>query len=117
MGPDRLQDLLGCVDCFVLPSEGEGFPLTLQEAFGHGLPVVTTLQPGYEHYLSQDEVLFVERSSTDVRRALRRLAADDDLRRQLSRSSRSVAERHFGFERFVAAYEQLYAEAGGRRSG
>src|SRR5207247_1449604 len=33
MTPDRLQDLLGCVDCFVLPSEGEGFPITLQEAF------------------------------------------------------------------------------------
>jgi glycosyltransferase involved in cell wall biosynthesis len=56
MSAERLDKLLSCVDCFVLPSEGEGFPLALQEAFGHGLPVVPTSQSGYEDYLSADDV-------------------------------------------------------------
>jgi D-inositol-3-phosphate glycosyltransferase len=111
MSPERLQELLGCVDCFVLPSEGEGFPLTVQEAFAQGLPVITTFQPGYEHYLSADDVLYVERDSESVRDALRRLASDEQLRRQLAERSRGVAERHFGVDRFVEAYEELYASA------
>jgi D-inositol-3-phosphate glycosyltransferase len=116
MSADRLQDLLGCVDCFALPSEGEGFPLTLQEAFGSGLPVVTTFQPGYEHYLSSDDVLSVERNSEAVRTALRRLVADDELRTRLGERARQVAARHFSVDRFVAAYEELYAEARERRA-
>jgi glycosyltransferase involved in cell wall biosynthesis len=111
MPPDRLQELLGCVDAFVLPSEGEGFPVALQEALAAGLPVVTTRQPGYEHYLSADDVLYVERDPGAVRGALRRLAADDELRVRLSERSRAAAERHFGMEGFVDAYEQIYDEA------
>jgi glycosyltransferase involved in cell wall biosynthesis len=113
MSSERLQELLGCVDCFVLPSEGEGFPLILQEAFGQGLPVVTTSQPGYEHYLSPEDVLYVDRDADAVREALRRLSADHDLRERLGERARSVAERHFGIDRFVAAYEELYAEPRG----
>jgi D-inositol-3-phosphate glycosyltransferase len=115
MSPERLQDLLRCVDCFVLPSEGEGFPVSMQEAFASGLPVVTTSQPGYEHHLTPEDVLYVERDAGAVREALRRLAGDKDLTRRLGERSRRVAERHFGLDRFVAAYEELYAEARERR--
>ena len=85
MSPERLQSLMGCVDAFVLPSEAEGFPLSLQEALANGLPVVTTRQPGYEHYLAPDDVLFVDRDAGSIREALTRLAADEDLRTQALR--------------------------------
>ena len=114
MEPERLQELLTCVDAFVLPSEGEGFPVSLQEALAVGLPVVTTMQPGYDHYLSEDDVLIVEREPTAVRAALRRLVDDRDLANRLAERSRAVARRHFGIEPFVDAYEQIYAEARGR---
>ncbi|MDP9285542.1 MAG: glycosyltransferase family 4 protein [Actinomycetota bacterium] len=114
MSAERLQELLSCVDCFVLPSEGEGFPLTLQEAFGQGLPVVTTSQPGYEYYLGPEDVLYVDRNAGAVREALRRLATDDELRRHLGERSANVAKRHFGIDRFVAAYEELYVYARGQ---
>ena len=90
--PSRLGELLHAVDAFVLPSEGEGFPLTLQEAFATGLPVVTTMQPGYEHYLDRDDVLVIERTPDSLRAALERLAGDPALqraaRRALARSRR-----------------------------
>jgi glycosyltransferase involved in cell wall biosynthesis len=112
MAPERLRDLLGCVDAFVLPSsEGEGFPLSLQEALAAGLPVVTTRHPGYEQHLGPDDALFVERDAGAVRAALLRLASDDGLRAGLARRARAAAERSFGVDRFVAAYEELYAEA------
>jgi glycosyltransferase involved in cell wall biosynthesis len=116
MDAGRVQALLRCVDAFVLPSEAEGFPLTLQEAFTAGVPVVTTMQPGYEHYETGDDVLIVERDPSSVRDALLRLVESEDLRCELSNRSLAVAERHFGVEQFVSAYEGAYEEAIRRRS-
>jgi glycosyltransferase involved in cell wall biosynthesis len=114
MEPERLQLLLSCVDAFVLPSEGEGFPISLQEALSRGLPAVTTWQAGYEHYLAHDDVLVVDRSSPSVREALLRLAGDQGLREALHERSLAASERNFGLERFVSAYEQLYDEVRSR---
>jgi glycosyltransferase involved in cell wall biosynthesis len=111
MASDRLGELLHAVDAFVLPSEGEGFPLTLQEAFAAGLPVVTTMQPGYERYLDPSDVLVIDREAGSLRAALRRLAGNPELREALAERSLVVAEDHFGLERFVSAYVELYAEA------
>ncbi len=43
-------ELYRACDLFVLPSTGEGFPLTMQEAMASGLPVVTTDDAGYDLY-------------------------------------------------------------------
>jgi D-inositol-3-phosphate glycosyltransferase len=110
MSPDRLQTLLRCVDAFVLPSEGEGIPISLQEALAAGLPVITTRQPGYEGFLSAEDALFVERDPVSVRAAIGRLAGDNELSRKLSARSLAVAGHHFGADRMVEAYEALYAE-------
>ena len=112
MEPERLQDLFRCVDAFVLPSsEGEGFPLSLQEALAAGVPAIVARHPGYDRYLGEDDVLFVPRSAEDIRAALLQLAKSEQLRQKLSERSHAVAELHFGVDRFVAAYEELYEEA------
>jgi glycosyltransferase involved in cell wall biosynthesis len=111
MSAERVQDLLECVDAVVLPSEGEGFPLALQEALAKGLPVVTTWQAGYEHYLDPDDVVVIERASRAVREALLRLVEDGGLRAALGERSRAAAERSFDVDRFVSAYEEAYEEA------
>lgn len=108
MSIDRLHALLGCVDAFVLPSEGEGLPVALQEALLAGVPAVLVHDPGYDHFLSADEVFYVDSEPTEIRNAIRRLADDTELREALARRGRHAAEREFGVERFVAAYEALY---------
>ena len=117
MSPDRLMQLLCCVDAFVLPSEAEGLPLSLQEALAAGLPVVTTHQEGYDQFLAPEDVLYVDRDPGDVRRALLRLASDRDLRASLSTRARSAAKLHFGVKAFADAYEALYEEARSAREG
>jgi D-inositol-3-phosphate glycosyltransferase len=109
--PERFRELLASVDTFVLPShEGEGFPLALQEALVTGIPCVVTPVVGYEHYLAEGDVLLVPRDPSEVRTALLRLAGDAALRRDLASRALAAGRREFGVERFVAAYEELYAE-------
>jgi D-inositol-3-phosphate glycosyltransferase len=108
--PPRFRDLLACVDAFVLPSEGEGFPLTLQEALLTGVPCVVTLAAGYDEYLRVGEVLPVRPQSGELRAALRRLIGDEALRRQLASRARGAGQREFGLDRFVESYERVYHE-------
>jgi D-inositol-3-phosphate glycosyltransferase len=109
--PRRFRELLACADAFVLPSEGEGFPLALQEALVSGVPCVVTPGPGYDHYLRDGEVLFVRREADEIRAALRRLATDDSFRSELAARSREAGSREFGVQRFVDEYEELYRDA------
>jgi glycosyltransferase involved in cell wall biosynthesis len=115
MEPDDLERLMRCVDAFVLPSKDEGFPLVMQMALRAGLPVVTTSLPGYERYLSPEDVLYVDRRPAAIREALRSLASDSTLREALGSRARTVAERHFTADAFVSAYERLYEEVVERR--
>jgi D-inositol-3-phosphate glycosyltransferase len=111
MEPERFRELLASVDAFVLPSQGEGFPLALQEALVSGIPCVVTREPGYEHYVREDEVTFVPRDGAGIRDALRRLADDEPRRLELAARARAAGAREFGLERFVDAYEEVYAAA------
>jgi glycosyltransferase involved in cell wall biosynthesis len=104
--PDRFRELLCCADAFVLPSEGEGFPLALQEALVTGLPCVVTAAPGYDHYLRDGEALFVSRTSEALREAITRVAEDKAFREELATRALGAGRREFGVARFCAAYEQ-----------
>jgi D-inositol-3-phosphate glycosyltransferase len=108
MAPERVARLLAVADAFVLPSEGEGIPLALQEAMTAGLPVVTTFPPGYARYFSTGDVLAVEPTSAAVRTALSALAGDTALAARLAERSRAVAGEHFSVDAFVTAYERAY---------
>jgi glycosyltransferase involved in cell wall biosynthesis len=109
--PQRFRELLASVDAFVLPSQGEGFPLALQEALVTGLPCVVTSGPGYEHYLRDGEAIFVRPDSSEIRQAVKRLAMDEPTRRKFATRAREAGRREFGVGRFIEQYEGLYDEA------
>jgi D-inositol-3-phosphate glycosyltransferase len=108
--PEQFRRLLAAADAFVLPSEGEGLPLTLQEALVSGIPCVVTREPGYERFLADDDVAFVPPSAEAIRAALVRLAGDPAYRRTLSGRAHATGTASFGLARFVTAYEMLYQE-------
>jgi glycosyltransferase involved in cell wall biosynthesis len=72
-----------------------------------GLPVVTTMNPGYEAYFSPEDVLAIDPDADSLRAALARLASDAALRRRLAERSAEVARRHFDPVRFLDGYEEL----------
>lgn len=75
-------------DVFVLPTHGEGFPRSLFEAMGSGLPVVTTAVGGIPHWIRHDReaVLVQPRSASSLADGLERLLTDDDLRQSVARA-------------------------------
>ena len=73
--PDRIAELYRAADFLLLPSTGEGFPLTAQEALASGLPIVLADDPAYQLYLdgAPDGVLRVERTAGALVEAMRQL--------------------------------------------
>jgi glycosyltransferase involved in cell wall biosynthesis len=51
VAPERVAQLYRAADAFLLPSRGEGFPITAQEAMASGLAVVLADEAGYRPYV------------------------------------------------------------------
>ncbi|MFC7218044.1 glycosyltransferase family 4 protein [Streptomyces polyrhachis] len=108
----ELAEVYRACDVFALPSTGEGFPLTVQEAMASGLPVVTTDDPGYAPYrLDRSRTVLLPRETAVLRRALAELAADGDRRLRMGDYSRTYAATAFDWEEHVDALLGHYQEA------
>lgn len=114
----RLDKAYAAADVFVLPSYREGFPLSVMEAMGHGLPVVTTPIRGCAEFLSPDEhALFVPAGDPqELSEAIRRLFQDRGLRERMgSANLRKVAE--FAPDEVVPRYIEILRSVVGTGRG
>lgn len=111
--PEEVARLYRAADLFVLPSQGEGFPVTAQEAISSGLPTVLTDDPAYAAQLAGAGVELIAPEPEALAAALRRLLADPTERARRSASARAHALRSFSWaasaERHEALYERLRA--------
>jgi glycosyltransferase involved in cell wall biosynthesis len=103
-------------DVFVLPSLYETFSLTSHEAAASGLPLVATHVSGVADLIGRNEAgVLVERTGSDVARALISLTGDPELRSRLGEAARKRASE-FTWNRSVdgvaALYRELAAAAG-----
>lgn len=92
-------------DAFCLPTyyRNEGQPISLLEAYGYGLPVITTLHNGIPH-IFEDRVnglAVVPKCPSDIARALEALMLDGSLRQEISANNRLLAIRRFGLRRHL----------------
>jgi glycosyltransferase involved in cell wall biosynthesis len=115
----RVAELYRAADAFVLPSRGEGFPVTVQEAMASGLPVLVGEDPSYAAVLEGAEagVTQVAAAPDALAAALGRLVADDDARARASAAAREHARRAFSWSRAAAEHERFYEQLIGRRAG
>jgi len=114
--PEEVAAVYRACDVFALPSESEGFPLTVQEAMSCGLAVVTSDDPGYAAYgLDRDRVSLVARDAAVLRDRLRGIALDHDSREEMGRYARAYAEKHFAWSEHIAALKEEYRRVCGRQ--
>jgi len=97
-------------DIFLLPSESEGFPLSIQEAMASGLPIVATNDPGYEHYdFDKKLIYFLDNpTGTSLQQAIREIIQGNNLLAAMSEYSTRYAQTNFSWQRAISQLEKIY---------
>lgn len=111
-------EILRGLDCFVLPSLGEGISNTILEAMASGLPVIATQVGGNPELVieGQTGALVQTGDPETMARALIDYASNPDQARATGRAGRAAVERRFSMEAMVGAYRRLYDRCRGTDS-
>jgi glycosyltransferase involved in cell wall biosynthesis len=99
---------------FVYPSEDEGFGLPVLEAMAAGVPVITTTGGALPEAVGDAGLLVAPGSVEELARALSRMAAEPDLRKDLVARGRSRAAE-FTWDRTARETVQVYEKAAAGR--
>jgi D-inositol-3-phosphate glycosyltransferase len=96
---EELALLYQASDVFILPSYGEGFPLSIQEAMATGLPIITSKQNNVSHLLDSPLISYIERTETDIKSAIKKIQTNAKLRQDMSDYSRTIATENYSWEK------------------
>ncbi|MDD4894006.1 MAG: glycosyltransferase family 4 protein [Candidatus Omnitrophica bacterium] len=106
------QEVLSCMDLFVLPSLKEGLGLALMEAMACGIPAVGSGVGGIKS-LIQDEInglLVRPADSRELSRAILELLKNPDKAKSLGENARIFINQNFSQDRMVSQTEGVYLE-------
>jgi glycosyltransferase involved in cell wall biosynthesis len=104
--------LFRAADIFVLPSYGEGIPLSMLEAMSYGLPVVATAVGGIPEVLVEQELGFLVKPGDvpALSSALQTLIGSGELRQTMGRLGRKRVEEFHSPARFLSELGAIYSE-------
>jgi N-acetyl-alpha-D-glucosaminyl L-malate synthase BshA len=107
---DRIEELTGAADVFLLPSELESFGLSALEAMASGVPVVGSDAGGLPEVVKHSETGFLLPVGDIEGMAARtiEILKDEQHWQALSAAARRRAAALFGAERVVGEYERFY---------
>lgn len=106
-------ELISTSDIFVLPSLMEGLPVVIMEAMALEKPVIAALVAGIPELVLDGStgLLFRPGDWSDLARCMILLAADPELRRRLTRTSRRAVEQEYDIDHCVEQLAQLFASS------
>ncbi len=105
-------------DVAVLPSQHEGFPNSVIEAMATGTPVIASAVGGIRDALTSGEtgLLIPPNDVSALETAMRTLALDPSLRRNLGVRAQVVADSRYRASSVIPRLEQLYTNILGARA-
>lgn len=108
---DDIPEVFAGSHIVVLPSYREGLPKVLIEAAACGRAVVTSDAPGCRDAIEPDVtgLLVPVRDHVALAEAIARLIDDPNLREQMGKKGRELAEREFTIDRVVQAHMDTYS--------
>lgn len=109
---DDVPGILQVLDCFVLPSRWEGFPLAILEAMGARLPVVATRTPGTAELVRHGEsgLLVPVGDPVGLAQAILEFVNDRAKARRFGANGRRRVEEEFTFARMLRGIMRVYEE-------
>ena len=105
--PEDMPQMYRRSDLFVSASMQEGMSNAMLEAMASGLPIITTRCEGVEELVTGNGLVVEQASADAIARAIRQLADDPPLRKQMSEAARKQAER-YAWSRIAKEYLALY---------
>jgi len=95
-------------DVFILPSYGEGFPLSIQEAMATGLPVITSKHNNDGQLPASPIISYIDRTETDIKSAIKKIQSDVTLQKEMGECSRNIARENYSWEKNNAKLLDVY---------
>jgi glycosyltransferase involved in cell wall biosynthesis len=111
-----VERLYAAMDVYIIASWREGFSRSGMEAAAMGLPVIATDVRGCRQVVDHERtgLLIPVRDAEAISGAVRRLAADADLRRKMGDAGVELARREFDQQRVIDITLATYADVLGR---
>ncbi|MEA2298767.1 MAG: hypothetical protein QOF77_1703 [Solirubrobacteraceae bacterium] len=103
--------ILAAADVYLAPSRREGVSYALLEAMGSGLVPVVADGPGSPEVVGEAGLVVAAGDAEALARALVRLCAEPELRRDLGRAARRRVVEDFSLEGFLGATRRVYERA------
>ena len=106
---DNVYTYLNKADMFTLSSDYEGVPMTLIEAMGSGLPIVSTAVGGIPNMLSDDSAILTDLDPNEMESAFERYYNDAELRKSHGTRAKEQAVEFSAAtmaERYLAVYKK-----------
>lgn len=110
MGPRKdPQNIFLEGDLSILTSISEGFPYTVIESLGCGIPVISTEVGGVKEALDESCGFTCKPKDVEgIGNAVIKLLLDDDLRKTMGKNARERVLKNFTLNKFVREYEDVY---------
>lgn len=111
-----IPEIMRGLDCFVLPSLGEGISNTILEAMASGLPVIATAVGGNVELVVEGKNghLVPAADATALAQAIVLLAQQPTLAKSLGQQGRRQIEERYSMTAMVQSYQQVYDQLLGR---
>lgn len=96
-------------DAYVLPSLGEGHPLSVLEAMSHALPTIVTRQCNVPDYITRDCGIVVDESIEDLSSALDQLFSKSKQQlKEEGAEARNRMEKYYSWDSSVESMLEVY---------
>jgi glycosyltransferase involved in cell wall biosynthesis len=107
-----MPEVYAAFDICVLPSFGEGMPMTVLEAMAAGRAMIATRVGEIPQVITDGEngLLVEPKDPGGLRDAIHKLLCDTELRQKLAKNGSSHIHNNFSFERMTQAYLEIYGE-------
>jgi glycosyltransferase involved in cell wall biosynthesis len=105
-----IEEALQQMDVFVLPSDWEGFPVSILEAINADVPVIATQVGGIPEIIIPEEtgLLIPPRDAPALKEGILRVLEDTALRKKIIHNAKEMVSTRFTHEKMVDTTKHLY---------